>query len=181
MAEVDERQVEDEGGVGGDAGLVRRAVTQLMGNVDAPAVARVHVEQGGRETFDEAGGRPCDGGRGLPAERPGEGLVEDIALGVVGGGDEASAVADAYGVGEEGAVGASPALFQHLVVDVVGGSALGLLVLGVVLQALILRRQRFHILFVALLPVGIFVGLFVSLFAARRHGSCQWQEQQRRE
>ena len=125
----------------------------------------MHVLQDGGETVDEARGHGGDDARGLPAEGARVGLVEDEALGVACGGYDASAVADAHGVGVVGAVGALARL-QHFVVDVVADVALGLLVFGERLHALAELGNVGYVGVVALLPVGVVVGLQVFLLAA---------------
>ena len=125
----------------------------------------MHVLQGGGEAVDESYHLRGGHTRRLPAEGTDVGLVEDIALGVVGGGYEASAVADTHGVAIVGTLSAR-ALFQHLVVDIVADVALSVLVLGEVLDALALGGDVGDVCLIACLPVGILVGLYVLLLAA---------------
>lgn len=166
MCEVNEREVVDKGGIDGNVLLLRGVVGQLIGNIHTPAVTAVHILQNGGFTVYEAGRQRCGDTRGLPAELPCVGLVKDETFRVAGGGDEASAIADAYGVGVVGALAAF-ALLQHLVVDVVARAALFQLVLGVHLDALAFLGYVGDVGLVAGLPVGIFVDLLVFRFAAR--------------
>ena len=141
MPEVDEGYIVDKGAVGRNRCLCVGAVGQLVGDVDTPAVAPVHVEERGAETLDgnaagaAAGKHELEDAGGLPAEIAGEGLLHESAVGVALNGHQPQLVATADGVVVERALSAAAA-FEHLDVDVVGGLAGNVRVLCEVLYLL---------------------------------------------
>lgn len=183
MIEGCQGNVEDENAVGGDGRTAARGtIAQSVGDVDRPAVAHVHIGDCRGKAIDEtAGGRLVGHGR-AGVERAREALIELIALGIAGRGDEPSGIVHAHGVGVEWRKGALALLFD-VGNDVVGRLERSAIVLRPRAQdapAVVARRHALlggavefvPIGVVLLLPVGIFL-LGVVVFAAsgqERHG-----------
>lgn len=73
---LQELEVKDEGGVGANLALTLLAVAELLGNIDAPLIADVHVLQGGGEALHRVAHQEVGGTTKVGAEDAGGVVVE---------------------------------------------------------------------------------------------------------
>ena len=172
--DLGEFEVVDEGGIAGyfAFGIVVDTIAQIVGDIDLPTIAFVHVHEGCSDACYEVLLDTEEGGHiGCLVERVGAiALGEAIALWVLRGGNETTAEVDAHGVSKHGTKGICP-LLELLDIDVVVGLAeIGLVVIaqGVGTDdfptAVCIVRRYFcdgiDELLVALLPVVVLAFVF---------------------